>query len=115
MAEDLFLSFLGMYVLGPKIFDYLAENINCNFRERGEFQLTSCLDKLRQSEGMTGYVVQGRCFDTGLPEVYRQTLIDFALYGRSQESALILPSPKGTGILEESKYELSKAKSMRLY
>jgi UTP-glucose-1-phosphate uridylyltransferase/mevalonate kinase len=88
MAEDLFLSFLGMYVLGPKIFDYLAENINCNFRERGEFQLTSCLDKLRQSEGMTGYVVQGRCFDTGLPEVYRQTLIDFALYGRSQESAV---------------------------
>ncbi len=88
MADDLFLSFLGMYVLGPKIFDYLAEHINCNFRERGEFQLTSCLDKLRQSEGMTGYVVQGRCFDTGLPEVYRQTLIDFALYGRSQESAV---------------------------
>jgi UTP-glucose-1-phosphate uridylyltransferase/mevalonate kinase len=88
MADDLFLSFLGMYVLGPKIFDYLAEHINSNFRERGEFQLTSCLDKLRQSEGITGYVVQGRCFDTGLPDVYRQTLIDFALYGRSQESAV---------------------------
>lgn len=77
MADDLFLSFFGMYVLEPKIFDYLAEHIDCNFREKGEFQLTSCLDKLRQSEGMAGYVVQGRCFDTGLPEVYRQTLIDF--------------------------------------
>jgi UTP--glucose-1-phosphate uridylyltransferase len=79
MADDLFLSFLGMYVLEPKIFDCLAEHINRNFRERGEFQLTSCLDKLRQSEGMTGYVVKGRCFDTGLPEVYRQTLIDFPI------------------------------------
>ena len=81
IAEDLFLSFFGIYVLEPKIFDYLAEHINGNFRERGEFQLTSCLDKLRQFEGIAGYVVQGRCFDTGLPEVYRQTLIDFAISG----------------------------------
>ncbi|MEG3841452.1 UTP--glucose-1-phosphate uridylyltransferase [Microcoleus sp. herbarium14] len=83
MAEDLFLSIFGMYVLEPKIFDYLAEHINGNFRERGEFQLTSCLDKLRQFEGIAGYVVRGRCFDTGLPEVYRQTLIDFAISGGS--------------------------------
>mgnify|MGYP003492924939 CR=1 FL=1 len=79
LADNQFLSFFGMYVLGPQIFDYLEQHINCNFRERGEFQLTSCLDKLRQSEGMTGYVVKGRCFDTGLPEVYRQTLIDFPI------------------------------------
>ncbi|MEG4396025.1 UTP--glucose-1-phosphate uridylyltransferase [Microcoleus sp. BROC3] len=83
MADDSFLSMFGMYVLDPKIFDYLAEHINGNFRERGEFQLTSCLDKLRQFEGMAGYVVQGRCFDTGLPEVYRQTLIDFPISGGS--------------------------------
>lgn len=80
MADNLFLSFFGMYVLEPKIFDCLAEHIDGNFREKGEFQLTSCLDKLRQSEGMAGYVVQGRCFDTGLPEVYRQTLIDFPIF-----------------------------------
>ena len=79
LAENQFLSFFGMYVLQSQIFDYLEKHINCNFRERGEFQLTSCLDKLRQSEGMTGYVVKGRCFDTGLPEVYRQTLIDFPI------------------------------------
>ncbi|MCU0547054.1 MAG: UTP--glucose-1-phosphate uridylyltransferase [Oscillatoriaceae cyanobacterium Prado104] len=77
IGEDLFLSFFGMYVLQPQIFDFLADNIARNFRERGEFQLTSCLDELRQSRGMTGYVVKGRCFDTGLPTVYRQTMIDF--------------------------------------
>jgi UTP--glucose-1-phosphate uridylyltransferase len=45
----------------------------------GEFQLTTCLDQLCQVEGMTGYVMKGKCFDTGLPDAYRQTLIDFRL------------------------------------
>lgn len=77
MTEDQFLCIFGLYVLTPKIFDYLEEHISNNIREKGEFQLTSCLDKLRQEEGMTGYVVKGRCFDTGLPDTYLQTMIDF--------------------------------------
>ncbi|MEH2294833.1 UTP--glucose-1-phosphate uridylyltransferase [Nostoc sp.] len=77
IAENEFLCIFGLYLLTPKIFDFLAEHINQNFRERGEFQLTSCLEKLRQQEGMTGYVVKGKCFDTGLPDAYRQTMIDF--------------------------------------
>lgn len=77
MSENEFLCIFGLYLLTPKIFDFLAEHINQNFRERGEFQLTSCLERLRQEEGMTGYVVKGKCFDTGLPDAYRQTMIDF--------------------------------------
>ncbi|MBN3989122.1 MAG: UTP--glucose-1-phosphate uridylyltransferase [Nostoc sp. NMS2] len=77
MAENEFLGIFGLYLLTPKIFDFLAEHIKQNFRERGEFQLTSCLEKLRQEEGMTGYIVKGNCFDIGLPEAYRQTMIDF--------------------------------------
>ncbi|MBH8577656.1 UTP--glucose-1-phosphate uridylyltransferase [Nostocaceae cyanobacterium CENA369] len=77
MPENEFLCMFGLYVLTPKIFDFLAENINKDFRERGEFQLTSCLDNLRQAEGMTGYLVKGKCFDTGMPNAYRQTMIDF--------------------------------------
>ncbi|WP_414752519.1 sugar phosphate nucleotidyltransferase [Anabaena sp. CCY 9910] len=77
MAEDEFLCVFGLYVLTPKIFDFLADSINQNLRDRGEFQLTTCLDKLCQAEGITGYVMQGQCFDTGLPNTYRQTLIDF--------------------------------------
>ncbi|MEA5623599.1 UTP--glucose-1-phosphate uridylyltransferase [Nostoc sp. UHCC 0251] len=77
MPENEFLCIFGLYLLTPKIFDFLAEHINQNFRERGEFQLTSCLERLRQEEGMTGYVVKGKCFDTGLPDAYRQTMIDF--------------------------------------
>ncbi|MBC1218831.1 UTP--glucose-1-phosphate uridylyltransferase [Nostoc sp. UCD121] len=77
MAENEFLCIFGLYLLTPKIFDFLAEHIKQNLRERGEFQLTSCLERLRQEEGMTGYIVKGKCFDTGLPDAYRQTMIDF--------------------------------------
>jgi UTP-glucose-1-phosphate uridylyltransferase/mevalonate kinase len=77
MEPDKFLSVFGIYVLKPTIFDYLDEHIRHNVRERGEFQLTSCLDRLRQEDGFGGYVVKGTRFDVGLPESYRQTVIDF--------------------------------------
>ena len=77
LGEDKFLTVFGQYVLSPQIFDYLEEHIELNIREGGEFQLTSCLDRLRQEDGFTGYVVKGRRFDIGLPEAYRQTMIDF--------------------------------------
>ena len=77
MDGDEFLTVFGMYVLVPKIFDYLEENITHNLREHGEFQLTSCLDKLRKEDNFSGYVVKGRCFDIGVPEAYRQAMIDY--------------------------------------
>ena len=77
MQDGLFLTVFGQYILSPKIFEYLEEHIKHNIRERGEFQLTSCLDKLRKDEGFTGYVLKGRRFDIGVPGAYRQTVIDF--------------------------------------
>ncbi len=77
MGDDQFLTLSGLYVLTAKIFDYLEQNITHNLRERGEFQLTSCLDKLRKEDNFSGYVVKGRRFDIGTPEAYRQTVIDF--------------------------------------
>lgn len=77
VAEDQVLTLFGQYVLTPRVFDFLHENISGNLRERGEFQLTSCLDRVRQEEGFYGAVVQGRRFDIGQPEMYRQTLLDF--------------------------------------
>jgi UTP-glucose-1-phosphate uridylyltransferase/mevalonate kinase len=77
MDADQYLTVFGQYVLDPKIFEYLGENIAHNVRERGEFQLTSCLERLRQEEGFTGYVVCGRRFDIGHPDAYLQTLRDF--------------------------------------
>ena len=77
LEQDNFLTVFGMYVLVPEIFDYLEENITHSLRERGEFQLTSCLDKLRKEDNFSGYVVKGKCFDIGVPEAYRQAMIDY--------------------------------------
>ena len=77
MEEGLYLSLFGQYILKPDIFKYLEENITHNLREKGEFQLTSCLDRLRQEDGFSGYIVKGRRFDVGVPDAYRQTIMDY--------------------------------------
>ena len=77
MAEDNYLCIFGLYALTPNIFDLLADNINSDVREKGEFQLTSCLEKLRESGGMIGLLVDGKTFDIGMPNVYRQTISEF--------------------------------------
>jgi len=77
MASEEFLSVFGLYLLTANIFQHLEENLRCDRRDRGEFQLTSCLEDLRQSEGLMGYVIKGKSFDTGLPQFYRQTMIEF--------------------------------------
>ncbi len=77
IGEDEFLCIFGLYALTANIFNFLEEHINTDFREKGEFQLTSCLEKLREAEGMTGLVVDGKTFDIGMPNIYRQTMMDF--------------------------------------
>lgn len=77
LDEDTFLTVFGQYVLSPKVFEYLETNIRKNIRERGEFQLTSCLDHLRKDEGVYGYLIKGRRFDIGNPTAYLEALIEF--------------------------------------
>jgi UTP-glucose-1-phosphate uridylyltransferase/mevalonate kinase len=77
LEPDTVLTIFGIYILTPNIFARLEDHIRHNIRERGEFQLTSCLDEIRKEEGFVGVVVKGRRFDIGLPEAYRQTMIDF--------------------------------------
>ncbi len=72
-----YLTLFGQYILTPRIFELLEDNIKHNMREGGEFQLTSCMDKLRQEEGFAGCRIKGRRFDIGIPESYRQTVIDY--------------------------------------
>ncbi len=69
-----YLTVFGQYVIKPQLFDYLEEHITNNVRERGEFQLTSALDRLRQEDGFLGLIVDGQRYDIGLPEYYLETL-----------------------------------------
>lgn len=77
LPQGEYLTVFGQYVIKPQIFDYLEEHIAHNVRERGEFQLTSCLDRLRQEDGFLGYLMEGTRFDIGLPDRYVETLTTF--------------------------------------
>jgi UTP--glucose-1-phosphate uridylyltransferase len=79
MPGNEYLTVFGQYIIKPQIFDYLEEHIVNNVRERGEFQLTSALDRLRQEDGFLGLVVNGQRFDIGLPEYYLDTLKRFSM------------------------------------
>lgn len=77
MPADEYLTVFGQYILKPDIFRILKEHIDNNVRERGEFQLTSALDRLRQEDGFLGLVINGKRFDIGLPDYYLETLQNF--------------------------------------
>ncbi len=77
LPEDEYLTVFGQYIIKPQIFDYLEEHIKHNVRERGEFQLTSALDRLRKEDGFLGVIIDGRRYDIGKPEYYLETLRTF--------------------------------------
>ena len=77
LPGDEYLTVFGQYVIKPQLFDYLEEHIMNNVRQRGEFQLTSALDRLRQEDGFLGLVMDGQRYDIGLPDYYLETLQAF--------------------------------------
>jgi len=72
-----YLTLFGQYVIKPQIFDYLGQHIAGNVRERGEFQLTTALERLRQEDGFLGLTIHGCRYDIGLPDSYIETLRAF--------------------------------------
>jgi UTP-glucose-1-phosphate uridylyltransferase/mevalonate kinase len=77
LPDSEFLTLFGQYILKPEVFEFLEENIKNGIRERGEFQLTSALDRLRQMDGFLGLIIKGQRFDIGLPDYYLETLQSF--------------------------------------
>ncbi|MBN1202951.1 MAG: GHMP kinase [Anaerolineae bacterium] len=78
LPDGEYLTVFGQYIIKPEIFNYLEEHINNNVRERGEFQLTSALDRLRRESGLLGVVIDGQRFDIGQPAFYLETLRAFS-------------------------------------
>jgi UTP-glucose-1-phosphate uridylyltransferase/mevalonate kinase len=79
IPEGEYLTVFGQYVIKPELFALLEMNIKNNLRERGEFQLPSALDRLRQIDGFNGLMIDGKRFDIGIPEHYLETLSTFHL------------------------------------
>lgn len=77
LPDNEYLTVFGQYIIKPILFEFLREHIENNVRERGEFQLTSALDRLRQEDGFLGLMIEGKRYDIGLPEYYLETLRTF--------------------------------------
>ena len=77
LAEGEYLAVFGQYVVKPQLFDYLGDHIDHELRERGEYQLTSALDRVREEDGFLGLLIEGKSYDIGLPGSYLQTLKEF--------------------------------------
>ena len=69
----------GQYILTPEVFEVLEYNIDNNITTKGEIQLTDALDKVRETSGIMGFVFNGKVFDVGTPEMYRDTIMNYGM------------------------------------
>ena len=67
----------GQYVLTKEVYEELEREIVEDQKQRGEFQLTTALDAMRNTVGLYAFLPQGRSFDLGLPEAYRRTVWEY--------------------------------------
>lgn len=88
MPSDQALTMFGQYIVSPKVFGYLGENIAQNVRHGGMIGFTPALERLKEEEGLLGLVVDGQRFDIGTPALYFQTCQAFAASRRPATPAL---------------------------
>lgn len=74
---DKYYCVFGQYVLTPKVFELLGKNIAEGRDEKGEFELTSVLQKICHTDGMMAYRVDGKRHDIGIPGEYLKTMTEF--------------------------------------
>ena len=69
----------GSYILTKEVFAQLKDNINNNVvNAKGEVELTTALEQVRQQNGLLGVILDGQMFDIGVPNEYRNTMCNFA-------------------------------------
>ena len=70
----------GSYILTPDVFRQLKENIDKNVvNAKGEVELTTALEQVRQQVGLLGVRLDGKMFDIGVPNEYRTTMYNYSL------------------------------------
>lgn len=70
----------GSYILTPEVFNQLKDNIDNNIvNEKGEIELTTALEQVRQKTGLLGIRLDGKMYDIGVPNEYRHTMSEYGL------------------------------------
>lgn len=74
-GNEHFYCVFGQYVLTPRVFEILERNIRQGLTtKKGEYELTSALQEICATEGMMAYRIDGKRYDIGIPEAYRDTV-----------------------------------------
>ena len=76
----------GIDLLTPLLFDILEHHYRDNIVTHGEIQLRDAMAELIRREGMGGYRVAGRRYDTGNPQELLKTVLAFAVHGPYREA-----------------------------
>ncbi len=76
--EKKYYATFGQYVLTSEVFSALDSMIQNEKRPLGEYQLTDALIKTGDEYGLYAFRPEGQSFDIGLPEAYRNTMIQFS-------------------------------------
>ena len=76
--EKKYYATFGQYVLTSEVFSALDSMIQNEKRPQGEYQLTDALIKVGDEYGLYAFRPEGQSFDIGLPEAYRNTMIQFS-------------------------------------
>lgn len=85
----MYLCFFGMHAFSPHIFDCLQYAINNDLREKGEIQMTSAQERLRESgERYLAFEAVGARYDIGIPFGYSQTQAALAVNSVYREQML---------------------------
>ncbi len=89
IREGMYLSFFGIHLFTPGIFDCLCYEIEEGIRERGEFQLTTAQEILRKrSRQYFALEIEGKSYDTGNPFKLIEAEIGLALSGIYRDKVL---------------------------
>jgi len=73
-----YMSVFGQYILTPEVFDQLRSDIASATDPNKEIELTSALDKVREQTGMVGIQLQGRMYDMGNYNAFKNCVNDFS-------------------------------------
>ena len=78
LAQKHYYSVFGQYILTPEVFAQLKDNIdNGVVSNRGEIELTTALEQVRDKYGLMGVQLDGKMYDMGVPDELRNTLYNF--------------------------------------
>ena len=81
IPDQQYLCNFGIDLLTPLLFDILAYNYRHRIVTHGEIQLRDAMTEMIKQEGMYGYRVAGKRYDTGNPQDLLKTVNAFGLDG----------------------------------